>query len=1053
MGSGQRRIRLLGRFAVTRDGEEVSASGFGGRLTRRLIRYLVCAEGDLVPRDVLVEALWGQHPPADPDANLNVLVNRARRVLGADVLRTGAGGYRFDPATCVVDAAEFLGAVVEGRGLARRRAWPQAAATFARALALWGGEPLPEDLYEAWSEPPRRRLLDAHQEALEGAAEAALAYGDLAEAAAFARQAAEREPLREAAHLLLARALEGTGDRAAALETLRLFSERTREELGLDEPVEVRRLEAALLDDAGQRLQQSRATVRQPVAGAPPALPFIGRDDAMAQARDAVGATPPQPVVVFGAAGSGKSRFLDELARHESNPVAVRAHLAERDADHTFLRAVLGEVVGTAPRRREGLPAPTRAAVGSLLPDLDPGAIPPLDAPSLRFLLTEGTVALVAAASADRQLFVLDDLQWADASSLDILAVATSRLPGLRLAVAYRPGDVDRDGPAQRFLRGLERLAAPPRRIPLGPFDPHTFAAFATEPLRTVLVEHTGRSPFEVVEILTELAAAAVVRRRRDGRWETHPGTERSDLTASVDAGHRRASRTRIERESGPRRELLELVAMLGRDAPARLLAAAAARDRRAVLDELDALSRSGLVQPTERGWTIVHDLIAEVIVEAIPPARRSVLHANLAQALRDDAADPGELAGHLEGAGDAAQAAAAHSSAARRRLERGAFDEADRHATAGLELDVGGAAHTDLLSTRAQARAARGRLTSARKDLRRALRRATAGPERAHLLTQLALLSLGAENLHRADELAELALVESGDDPASRARSLSIAAVVDMNLRRTEQSRARAGEALTLFRRLGDARGVADILDVRGMAEFLDGDVTGAIDAFDRVAALFEDTGQLVRIVTPRSTRGHALVFADRAGEGYADTVAALELAATLGHVEGMAYARWHGSEALTALGRVDEAITAAERALAAAHQIQHRGWTATANLALGLGYAAAGELARACTAYEQALELSEHLPLFRGWAAARLARARIGQGRLSDGETLIELAGEVGPPLGQYETRLADVELRVARKSPGARDVLRQARNAAQRGGHLASARELVALEQHIT
>lgn len=87
----------------------------------------------------------------------------------------------------------------------------------------------------------------------------------------------------------------------------------------------------------------------------------------------------------------------------------------------------------------------------------------------------------------------------------------------------------------------------------------------------------------------------------------------------------------------------------------------------------------------------------------------------------------------------------------------------------------------------------------------------------------------------------------------------------------------------------------------------------------------------------------------------------------------EGQTYALWHRSEALTALGRADAGLACAEEALAIAQGIGHRGWTATASLAVGLAQHAAGDLGRAESALRDSLETSRHLPLFTCWAAAR--------------------------------------------------------------------------------
>lgn len=48
-------------------------------------------------------------------------------------------------------------------------------------------------------------------------------------------------------------------------------------------------------------------------------------------------------------------------------------------------------------------------------------------------------------------------------------------------------------------------------------------------------------------------------------------------------------------------------------------------------------------------------------------------------------------------------------------------------------------------------------------------------------------------------------------------------------------------------------------------------------IEAFDRVARMFVDTGNLLRVITPRATRGHGLVFAGRARDALADTAEAV--------------------------------------------------------------------------------------------------------------------------------------------------------------------------------
>ena len=99
-----------------------------------------------------------------------------------------------------------------------------------------------------------------------------------------------------------------------------------------------------------------------------------------------------------------------------------------------------------------------------------------------------------------------------------------------------------------------------------------------------------------------------------------------------------------------------------------------------------------------------------------------------------------------------------------------------------------------------------------------------------------------------------------------------------------------------------------------------------------------------------------------DRAADGLLDADAALDIARTLGHPEGQAYALWHRGEALAALGCAELALSAGTEALAIATRIGHRGWTATSWRTIGLAEQCAGEHRAALRAFERSLAAAEH-------------------------------------------------------------------------------------------
>jgi DNA-binding SARP family transcriptional activator len=1017
-------FRLLGRFAVLRDGAEIPTGDFGGRKVRTLLRILATRRGSFVSNDALTEMLWPDRHPADPAANLQVLVTRARKALGDPaIIQTGHGGYALAGGTsCQVDAEQFLAAVATDGATS-------SLATLGAALAQWAGEPLAEDVYADWAVDFRSRVLRTRQDALERAAGLAIDADRLTEAVDFASAAADAEPLREAAVLALVRALVAAGDPAAALVRYDEYRRALADELGVDPSAEAAALHQQLLrGTAGAAAAPLR---RVPVDFTE--LPFVGRDSDLRRIRTifAVEATGRRgaTVSVAGESGSGKSRLIANLGIGVPTIVA-RAVAPESAEPWSLMRTLLREILAEDITYRDALPSSLATALASLLPELG-GDATTADPQSLRALVQEAASRILGAAD---RIIVVDDLQWADPTSLAVIETAVARLPDLRLLLAYRPEDIPHGGDVSIFLDGVHADL----RLHLGGLTGAAISQLVgDEELASALAAHTDRAPLAVSEVLRALAGEAMVVRGPDGRWR---GADPGAVARAVELGRqgkKHAIAARAARQEPGARRVLELICLIAREVSVATLATASEADETDVLDELGALFRAGLVRLGESGWATAHDMVNETLVEGLGSAARAQLHARLAVALEAESGDPAELARHRLAAGDAGRAADAFVRAAEEALAGFADQEAVSLADSGLAANPAPRVVGALHEARAQARARLGDIPGARDDLRAALSRHEHGPDRARLLGRLATLASGSDDLVRAAELAELALVEAGSDRAARAEALEVASVLDMNLDRTERAAERSAAALELYRQLGDATGTARILDARAMATFLDGDVRGGVTALRQVADLFEDSGDLVRVVTPRSTSGHASVFAGRADEGLAATAAALDLARTLGHPEGQAYALWHRAEALAALGRPGEALADADEALAIATRLGHRGWTATSWRAVGIARQTAGDLPQALDAYLRSLDASEHLGLFASWAAARAALVLVTMGDLDRALPLATRSLDEGPPLGHYEARLAQAELAAATDDPRAVDLAREALAQADSGG----------------
>jgi DNA-binding SARP family transcriptional activator/predicted negative regulator of RcsB-dependent stress response len=1017
---------------------------------------LVIHRGSFVPSDVLIEALWPVRPPADPLANLKVLVNRARHTLGdASLILTGPGGYSLVAGDrCRVDAERFGAEVQSGHDhLAAGRA-RAALGEFRAALASWTGEPLPEDTYEEWAEEYRSRLARTYLEALERGAAAALAAGDPALAADLAQQAVGREPLRESAHLLLARALAASGDTAAALDALSRLRSRFADDLGLDPSPEALTLEGRIL--RGERF--SPATPARSGGFPAPAfeeLRFVGREAELETLLRALVADPPGVALLAGPAGAGKSRLLSEAVARSGLPViAVKAFLPEREEPWTLGRSLLREALAFDAGAAGAVPDHAAQALADVVPELEglrPIGASAMELQSRRALAMEGAVRMLQEAVSKGAGLLVDDLQWADATSLGLLGRLLRRVGGVGTLLAFRPEEVTREGPRAEFLREVSAAPCFVSRVELGPLPAEAVSRLvADEKLAEVIVNETDSSPFAVAEVIRALASQGAVESNAQGRWccRTSGADEAAQRAARM--GRHRAVRARIDWHGPRATKIMSLLSLLGREAPTRFVADAMGSDPRSILDDLESLAHAGLVRLGNEGWAVAHDLIAEAAVQDLEPASRGGMHEMIARSLRSGGGEPSELARHLAGAGDAGAAAEAFAQAAHLSLDRFATDEAERLAEESLRLQPRGPLRSDMLETRAEARARRGDLAGAREDLRAALAGRGSGPGRSRALTRLATLTSGAEDFSRAEELVEVALVEAGGDPAARANALAVGAFLDLNTNRFDRAEVRCAEALGLFERSGNGRGMAEILEARAAAAFLQGRLLEAAPLLERCARLFSDAGDLLRVSTPRSARGLVLTWMGRPEDGLSEIDDALEIARILGNPELQAWCLWMRGEPLMSFGRVEEARQNCESALAIARKLGHREYTAAALAELGTALRAGGDLPGAEALLRESLQTAEGIPIFSAFAASRLAAVLLDRGDFDDAEHHAQQAIAEGPPITHFEARLTLARIAAARGDQNARGVAAEALSLAEAAGHLASAaglRELVA------
>lgn len=263
----------------------------------------------VVPRDEIVDAVWGDEPPTSAAGNVYVYVNALRQVLGPGVLVSDRAGYVLRIAPGRLDAEEFE----ERLRAARRGSGREQLDQLDAALALWRGTPL-SGVPGPYAAAQRHRLVELRLGAVEDHAEALLALGSTTDVAAELSALAAEYPLRERLRGLLMRALHRAGRQAEALAVYADTRRMLVEELGIEPGAELQRVHREVLTEGAA--EPVRAPGPVPRQLPPPVRHFAGRAaelNALARAETGI-------VAINGTAGVGKTA----LAIHWAHRVAER---------------------------------------------------------------------------------------------------------------------------------------------------------------------------------------------------------------------------------------------------------------------------------------------------------------------------------------------------------------------------------------------------------------------------------------------------------------------------------------------------------------------------------------------------------------------------------------------------------------------------------------------------------------------------------------------------------------------------------------------------------
>ncbi|MBV8137653.1 MAG: AAA family ATPase [Deltaproteobacteria bacterium] len=434
---------------------------------------------------------------------------------------------------------------------------------------------------------------------------------------------------------------------------------------------------------------------------------FVNRENecrvieaAIADARNGRGSV----MMVGGGPGVGKTRLAIQMGEYASRIgfASFIGRCNERQEPVPFLPFV--DIIESMLARASSLDA-FRDQLGGNAPELAQLApslrrvfqdIPePIELPNPQkrhYIFQSVTEALARAARTRPQLFILDDLQWADESTLALLNYLTGHIGRVPLAVigTYRDEHCEENSAFARTLEELIRQGVRPLRLSglskdsvTRMLDDLSQRRIVESLVEAIFAESDG-NPFFVEEVYRHLLD--------EGKIFDSAGRLRTDLKIDeieVPENVRLILTRRLKRFSDREIRALSAAAVIGRSFSFRLLAAISQIEFDELFAAIEKAQEMGIVVPSAEGpekpFTFAHELVRQTLLAQLSIARRQQLHAKVAAAL--ESLDPksanehaGEISDHLVKAGsfaDSRKLVSYLTIGGKRALDAAAFGEA----------------------------------------------------------------------------------------------------------------------------------------------------------------------------------------------------------------------------------------------------------------------------------------------------------------------------------------------------------------------------------------
>lgn len=1077
-------IQLLGSPEITVGQQSLS---FRTRKVLALLIYLV-VEGGMHSREALMALLWPESSTENAAVTLRGTLSRLRKSLqpAGELILSQAGKVGFDfEGSFDLDISWLSEAIL-----------PETSPdSLAAILEIDRGEFLsgfslpdaPE--FDTWAAVQREVIQRQVEKIYDRLTQRQLANRKSNSVVETAMRWVRRAPLSEAAYRRLMAAQALSGDRSGALRTYAQCQAMLQEEFGIQPARETAVLAENIGLDrlpkgpgAGMTAPGPALEMPQPQGHRGLLLPFEGRAaehsqlvDAFRQACQAGG----RVAALIGAAGVGKTRLISafrEWVLLDSPGVEIWEGRAFEMGGHLPYQPV----IETLRLRLEQENAPEDllddvwlAELSQLMPELRaryPDLPLPMtgDASFVRSRLFSAAATLGSALAARNPVvFVLDDMQWADVDSRDLVHFlarrwAESKTPILLLLAVRQENfaadtalrewlaQLGRDVPVTRLL--LDSLSGTAVRELVTHLAAPEADEEATNEFGAWLWAETHGLPFFIEALLQMLAAKGnLVGKETEGRtgydFSAVLAQVKSALQVQVPPGVREAILSRLDRLSEQEADLLLAVSVLGRECSFETLCQVANVSESGALEAVEALLNGNLLverSSARRPYLPAHDYIREVVYGASHEVRRRIFHRRALSALEAERAPAAECAYHAAASLLDEPAFRYSLAAGDEALHSNAFIESLVHYDRAREIaqkmgienaNVPSQSLLRLYQNRGRALELTLQYEAAQANYQELVNLAAERDDPALKLAAIIAQSIiyatynPVFNPQKAQELGETALelARKVNDRKAEARALWCLMLVEFHTGGDRQKVLAQGEkALAMARELGLKELEGYVLGNLAWAYSLGVQLTEARRANEEALKIWRALGNLPMVIDAISVKMGSLRFAGEYKDLLVTSSEAVRLSQSIGNALHHYMALLFMGETHGVQGRFEQAFTCFEKAAAVSDE------SGDERLSWGhyfyrlLAYLSGGFLRQAERLADQLYaDREEDKPIFQHYLLANIAWTKIALGKLPEGEAVLERAfssldREAPFSFAIVPLMVADVRLQLALGNP---------------------------------